>query len=279
MFELLTHEAVINYLSDDEWTVNEAFIDIPNVRNPKYSDALTELIRLCLEPEPWDRPSIEELELKIETRCQSIANEYAANPSLHQQDRLYYRGSEINQMPPGNWNYWNPLMEYVPRPSEPPDREKDPKNPFTNTIIYPPFPTSELDGPEAEGEEVQDDNDAEKCDKDGDDGVEAESDEVPKGLNVNGAGNLDATSADPSRGPRGNDAKNPLVISDSDENPSHGPKGNDAKNPLVISGSDESSESHGSEEKRSSGAGSDDSVDSDDSDVRRRMAIKTLPGT
>ena len=82
MFELLTHEAVAFYLNDDEWTVNEVFKDIPNLCNPKYSDALTELIRLCLMPDPWDRPSIEELELKIGARSQSILDAYAANPSL-----------------------------------------------------------------------------------------------------------------------------------------------------------------------------------------------------
>lgn len=154
MFELLTHEAVVYYLTDDEWTVNEAFFDIPNVRTPRYSGALTELIKLCLMPEPWDRPSIEELELKIGTKCQRIMNEYTANPSLQKQDRLYYAGSEINQMPPGDWNYWNPVVKDVPKPSDLPD-PKEPKNPFTETIKYPPFPTSELDGPEEQGGEVQ----------------------------------------------------------------------------------------------------------------------------
>lgn len=93
MFELLTNEAGALYLSDEEWTRDEAFHEIPNVRNPRYSSALTELIKLCLMPEPWDRPSLEELELKIGTRCQSITDELTANPSLHQRDRLYYKGS------------------------------------------------------------------------------------------------------------------------------------------------------------------------------------------
>ena len=160
MFELLTHEAVACYLDDDEWTVNEVFVDIPNVRNPKYSSALTELIKLCLSPEQWDRPSIEELELKIGARCRTIIDEYTANPSLHEKDRLYYKGSEINQMPPGNWNYWYPGIEYVPKPSEPPDSQEI-KNPFTNPITYPLFPSSNLDGPEKGGEEQEGDGDVE----------------------------------------------------------------------------------------------------------------------
>lgn len=303
MFELLTHEAVVNYLEDDEWTVNEAFKDIPNARNPEYSGALTELIRLCLEPEPWNRPSIEELKLKIEKRCQSIVNEHAANPSLQEQDRLYYRGSEINQMPPGNWNYWNPLMEYVPRPSEAPDRVRDPKNPFTDTIVYPPFPTSEVDGLEEEGEEENDGSGDEDDDKDSDDGDESQDDK----------------SDDPSSGPNGNDADHPIVVSSTGNDADHpvvvsstgsdaddlvilSDAGDDADHPVIIldsneshgshgsnesqgsHGSNESNESHGSQrsqgsqDNRSSGGGSNSSVDSDNSETRRRMAIKTLPG-
>ena len=155
MFELLTHEAADYYLSDHEWTVNEAFVAIPNSRTPKYSSALTELIRLCLMPKTRNRPSIEELELKINVRCQSILKKYEADPSLRERERLYYRGSEINQMPPGNLNYWQPRLAYVPRPSETPD-SRDIMNPFTNRISYPRFPSSELDDAE-EDENVQDD--------------------------------------------------------------------------------------------------------------------------
>lgn len=273
MFELLTHEGVVNYLNDNEWTVNEAFIDIPNARNPGYSGALTELIRLCLEPEPWDRPSIKELELKIDTKCQSIVNEYAANPSLQEQHRLYYKGSEINQMPPGNWHYWYPGMEYVPRPSKAPDRKRDPKNPFTSTIRYPDFPTSDLDGPEGEEKGVQESTDDESDNENSDDDSEDQDDDKPKGPKVGGARELDA--ANPSRVRGGNDVNHPLVISSGDRR-------NDADHPLIINDSSKSDGSDGSEDQRSSEVGSDDSVDSndsDDSDARRRRAIKKVPGT
>ena len=297
MFELLTHEAVVTYLVDDEWTVDEAFIDIPNVRNPRYSGALTELIRLCLEPEPWDRPSIEELELKIETKCQSILNEYAANPDIQERDRLYYKGSEINEMPPGNWNYWYPYLEYVPRPSEAPDPRRDPVNPFTARIKYPYFPTSELDGPEEDG--TSDD------DTDSDDDDEDQDDETPGGPKVNGArapvvagpssshggkdidhplvlssGNIGSDIDHPlvlSSGNIGSDVDHPLVlssansgsdvdhphlISSSDSSDSSG-RGNDAHHPLIIHDSNESDESHASEDQRSSQLGSADSVASE----------------
>ncbi len=144
MFELLTHEEVALYIRDDDWTVNEAFVDIPNARNPKYSNALTELIKLCLMPDPWDRPTVEELELKIETRCHTIRDVYAANPDLRQKDRLYYKGSEINRMPRGPGNYWKPVGGHVPEPSEPPDPHEI-HNPFTAPIDYPRFPNSQID--------------------------------------------------------------------------------------------------------------------------------------
>lgn len=272
MFELVTHEAVAYYLADDEWTVNEAFITIPNLRNPKYSDALTELVKICLMPEPWDRPSIEELELKIDASCQSIRDRYDANPSLRERDRLYYRGSEINQMPPGNWNYWNPVMKDVPRPSASPD-SNEPKNPFTDSISYPPFPTSELDDPEEKGGKVRDDDD-----NDGEN-------QKPKGPRGDSVRKRIVISDDSSSGPKGNDAKHPIVISNSDEEGSderraknafngkdkadNGEEGDWAKD------NDESNGSSGSED----GASSRGSDDSDNSDTRRRMAVKKVPGT
>ena len=156
MFELLTHELVDFYLTEDAWTVNGAFVAIPNARTPKYSSALTELIKLCLMPETRDRPSIEELELKIGAKCQSIVKKFEADPSLRERERLYYKGSEINQMPPGNLNYWQPLFGYVPRPSEPPDSQEI-INPFTDVISYPPFLQLEY-GDSEEEENVQDDD-------------------------------------------------------------------------------------------------------------------------
>ena len=253
MFELLTNEAVAHYLYNDRWTVNGVFTDIPNARNPKYSGVLTELIRLCLMPEPWDRPSIEELELKIGARCRSITHEYAANPSLQQKDRLYYKGSEINQMPPGNLHYWNPVMSVMPHPSDPPDPNEI-KNPFTDSIVYPPFPSSDqLSSEESRGEGQNgkgDDSHDEKDDKN----------KIP-------------------RGQRGRSAGTPIVISD---NPPSSPRGHDVRNPIIISdsgdrkGGSPAEENDRSEHSRSSEEGSDNSGDSE---VRRRMAIKKLPGT
>ena len=277
MFELLTHEAVAYYLNDEEWTVDGVLTDIPNAHNPKYSSALTGLIKLCLMPEPCDRPSIDELELKIGARCQSIIDEYAANPSLHEQDRLYYKGSEITQMPPRNWNCWKPVMEDVPRPSAAPD-SWEPKNPFTTIIKYPPFPKSELDSSDGEGGKVQDDNEDENDDED--------DNETPK--SPKGAGNKDPIiiSDVPSSRSKGNKAENPIVISDSDEDRSgergernesnEGDKNDDREKSSRANENDESHGSNRSDGEESWEGGSDNS---DDSDVRRRMAIKTVPGT
>ena len=325
MFELLTHEAVVNYLEDDRWTDNEAFKHIPNAGNPEYSGALTELIKLCLNPEPWDRPTIEELEIKIKTMCQSIVDEYAADPSLKEQDRLYYRGSEINQMPPGNGNYWSPLMEYVPRPSETPDRTRDPKNPFTDTIVYPPFATSEVEDLEDEEEEEHDGSD-----DDGDEGQDDGSNNTSSGPNGNDAGHpvvvsstrndadhpllVSSTRNDADHpvvvSSTGNYADHPVVVSSTGDDADHpvvvSSTGDDADHPVMIFDSSESQESHGSQgshgnnesngsngsqgNQRSQGSkdnrsskggsnGSDNDDSSDDSETRRRMAIKTVPGT
>lgn len=281
MFELLTHEAVAFYLDDDEWTVNEVFANIPNFGNPRYSDALTELIKLCLMPEPLDRPSIEELQVKIEAKCQSIIDEYAASPGRHEHDRLYYKGSEINQMPPGNWSYWHPGVEYVPRPSEPPDSH-EPRNPFTDPIIYPYFPTSEVDGPEEEGAEVQDGNE--------DDNNDEDQEEAPARPQVGRLEDLTVASDDSPRGFAGNNAHNPVIISDNDEEDGADEtsesnevnEGDRVDNGRAGNSTNESSQSHGSngsngsEDQKSSEGDSDDSGDSD---VRRRMAIKKVPGT
>lgn len=222
MFELLTHEAVHYYRSNKEWAINEVFQDIPNARTPKYSGALTELIRLCLMPDSWDRPSHEELALKIGAKCQSITDAYAANPSLQQKDRLYYKGSEIKQMPPGDWYYWVPVVGDVPHPSDPPDLEEI-INPFTATIDYPEFPSSELSDSEEEerreGERRGEDRHEPRFGEN-----DVEDDRAPKGQ-------------------RGDSVGRPIIISD-----------------------DPSSSSPGES-------------DSSNSETRRRMAIKKLPGT
>lgn len=222
MFELLTHEAVDYYLRNEKWAINEVFQDIPNVRTPKYSGALTELIKLCLMPDSWDRPSIEELEIKIGTRCQSITDAYAANPSLQQKDRLYYKGSEINQMPPGDWHYWNPVVGDVPHPSDLPDLQEM-INPFTATIDYPEFPSSELSESEEKG------------------GREGEI--------------------------RGEDSHEPRLGENNveDDRAQEGQKGGSVGRPITISDDPSSS--------------SLDESDTSNSETRRRMAIKKLPGT
>ena len=276
MFELLTHEAVACYLDDDEWTVNEVFKDIPNLRNPKYSGALTELIRLCLMPDPWDRPSIEELELKIGARSRSILDAYAANPSLQRKDRLYYRGSEINQMPPGNWNYWRPVVKDVPRPSESTGLQ-EPKNPFTKSIVYPPFPSSELSNLEEKRAEEP---------PSGDNGSHDKGHKAPKGRAGDRVGKPVVIPDKLSSTPRGNNNENPIVISDSiwvdsmDERAKR-----DRRHQITELGGKEDDRSDGSSGSNVSRTGEhsvdseESSDDSDDSEVKRRRATKKLPGT
>lgn len=251
MFELLTHEAVSHYLYHDGWTVNEIFKDIPNLRNPAYSGALTELIRLCLMPDPWDRPSIEELELKTGARSQSILDAYAANPSLQGKDRLYYRGSEINQMPPGDWHYWRPVVNDVPSPSDS-AWSADFRDPSTDRIVYPRFPSSDLSDPE----------------------------EKPAEEPVGGGKGSHDDGRKVIKDRRGDRAGNPVVLSDStDESVKR-----DRKYQTNKIGREEGDRSDGSNGSNVSRTGEDsvgseeDSDDSDDSEVKRRMAIKKPPG-
>ena len=154
------------------------------------------------------------MELKISTKCQSISAEYAANPSLIEHERLYYKGSEINQMPPGegNGNYWRPVMEPLTNPSaySGPDYVK---NPFTARIIYPPRPGVGNDGPEAAEGEAQKRND-----------------ESNKGLGNHGARKLKTVAG----------ADKPVVLSDEDEEDrAENDTGAAADNPIVLSNKDE----------------------------------------
>ena len=236
MFELLIHEPVAHYL------VDMSLKDVPDAHNPKYSSTLKDLIKLCLMKEPGERPRLEELELKIGTMCQSISTEFVANPSLIEHERLYYKGSEINQMPTGNGNgnHWQPVMEVLTNPSaySGPDVIK---NPFTERIIYPPRPGFEKDGPEVAGGEAQKGSDDFGSNKD---------------LGNHSAGKLKT----------GAGADNPIVPSDGDEEDGVGRERSDV--------SDEDSDgSNGTED------GSYSERQPDDSDARRRMAIKKPPGT
>ena len=234
MFELLIHEPVAHYL------VDMVLDDVPNARNPKYSSTLTDLIKLCLMKEPGERPRLEELELKIGTKCQSISTEYAANPSLIEHERLYYKGSEINQMLPGegNGNYWQPVREILTNPSAYSGLHAF-KDPLTERIIYPPRPGIEKDGPEVAGGEAQKENDDVGSNKD---------------VGHHGARQVKTDGG----------ADNPVVLSYEDEEDGGGrERGN-------VSDGDRDG-SNGSEDRSFSERKPDDS---DDSGTRRRMAIK-----
>ncbi|KAM0798993.1 kinase-like domain-containing protein [Usnea florida] len=210
MFELWIHEPVTHFL------VDMVLKDVPDTHNPRYSSTLTDLIKLCLMKEPEERPRLEELELKIGTKFQSISTEYVANPSLIEHERLYYKGSEINQMPPGegNGNYWRPVLEVLTNPSaySGPDYIK---NPFTARIIYPPRPGSENDGPEVAEREAQKRNDDVESNK--------------------GLGNHDARKLKTGAG-----ADNPIVLPSQDADGGvERERGAEAGNPIVLSSQDE----------------------------------------
>ena len=81
---------------------------IRTTRTPEYSAELRQMIRMCLRPDPTTRPDFEQLYADVNQRVEEIAmasqrlrgqNQLA----VHQSERLYYRGNEINSMQIGDW--------------------------------------------------------------------------------------------------------------------------------------------------------------------------------
>ena len=110
MYELLTLHYVWPALfaegTDPKGTM-EGLPDITTGKIPEYSVALRSLIQKCLRPRADHRPQMARLRQKVREHRQQIANDLNQKRTDDlvplEEERLYYRGKEIEMMKPGNW--------------------------------------------------------------------------------------------------------------------------------------------------------------------------------
>ncbi|KAL8977578.1 MAG: hypothetical protein Q9205_006646, partial [Flavoplaca limonia] len=70
-------------------------------RIPEYSKALTDLVHQCLKIDPERRPTLQELETKIESRRSSFRNRWARGENVPQEAALHLRDDEFARMESG----------------------------------------------------------------------------------------------------------------------------------------------------------------------------------
>lgn len=112
MYRMLTLHpvAAVLFRHNDDDQATEGLPPIITNKMPEYSRELRSLIRECLRPDPLKRPTIIQMERRIE-HYRELANsknylergEDQTQPSA--EERLYYRSNEIETMEPG---YWTP---------------------------------------------------------------------------------------------------------------------------------------------------------------------------
>lgn len=85
----------------------EGLPDITTGKVPEYSIALRSLIQKCLRPRPDHRPRLARLRRKVGEYRQQLTDdldqERTADLVPLDEERLYFRGKEIETMAPGNW--------------------------------------------------------------------------------------------------------------------------------------------------------------------------------
>ena len=167
MLELLTLYRHADYVNDPEYHVNGVITNIDTTKEPEYSKDLRDLIKRCIEPDPFNRIPLDRLRASIRSYRKRISRAYRESDEeekarFRSDNRLYYIRNEINNMPTGNWQ-----PNEAKSPSEP-ESGKFPDRDFP--VIFPRFD----DGPEGEGDEGDDgdgdDGDADDGNGDADDG-------------------------------------------------------------------------------------------------------------
>lgn len=108
---------------------------IRTTRTPEYSAELRQLIRMCLRPDPMKRPDFDLVSTDVERRVAEISRASQRlrgnnQDAVHQNERLYYRGNEINTMQIGDWA---PTHYYVLDEVE----ESGFKDPFLTSMRFP----------------------------------------------------------------------------------------------------------------------------------------------
>lgn len=158
MLELLTLYKIADYLCDPKYSRNGEPINIETNKDPEYSEDIRELIQECVRVSYRHRPNLDVLQTRINAHLAQIQNAYEqaddeGKAKFRSDSRLYYVGSQINDMETGNWAPDDPKKK--------PKRERWPEGP---PIIYPKFD----DGPESGEEDDDSDEDDSDDDEDGD---------------------------------------------------------------------------------------------------------------
>ena len=109
MYELLTLHHVWPVLfkeTDPEGTI-EGLPEITTGKVPEYSYALRSLIQQCLRPRADHRPCIADVQRMVGEYRQMLAKELSERREAQgfplDEERLYYRGNEIETMQLGDW--------------------------------------------------------------------------------------------------------------------------------------------------------------------------------
>lgn len=166
MLELLTLYTHADYMNDPDYNVNGVIVDIETKKKPEYSKMLRDLIKECLEPEPSLRPKLHRLQARIKACRDRLGRIYEQSDNtgraiFEYNSLLYYVRNEINNMPTGRWEPYEP--ESPSKPEHGQFRDDWP-------VVFPRF----HDGPEAEREgsndRNSDDDDDDSDDDDSDDG-------------------------------------------------------------------------------------------------------------
>lgn len=146
MLELLTLYSHADYMADDRYHVDSRVKEITTTREPEYSETLRNLIHKCIEPYPQNRIDLKSLRFHVKSHRKGMRSAYrkldqAARRKYKADNRLYYVNNEINDMPTGDWEPYNPKSPSEPESGKFPDREFPVR-----------FPRFDEDGPEAEVE-------------------------------------------------------------------------------------------------------------------------------
>ena len=194
MLELLTLYAHADYMNDPDYNVKGVIVDIETRKKPEYSKILRDLIKECLEPEPSLRPKLRRLRAFVKAcrDCLGSIYEQSDNTGRARFERnslLYYVRNEINNMPTGGWEPYDPESPskpeggqfrdgwpvVFPRFHDGPEAERKGSNDNNSDdddddwpVVFPPF----HDGPKAEREGS---NDSSSDDDDDDDDNDSDS--------------------------------------------------------------------------------------------------------
>ena len=146
MFQLVTLERADHWFDENRGLGALGSQAMHNANKSAYSRQLIGLIVDCMNAEPADRIDVKKLHLEIKRHRDLIAKNYGSREPKNN-DRLYYKGNEVNEMSRGKFI---PLLEKIERPdiSEPLDFMDPSLSPVRFPDLGPAAYKIEEDGPE-----------------------------------------------------------------------------------------------------------------------------------